>query len=173
MVRGIISKGGNMFHLVIRFLLILACSVSGYFIASKSYGFPISLLGLLLGFIVAIFVIQMEQGIRKVSIRVIVGGVIGTIIGLIIAFLFAYGLSFVNIGERQAVVPWVYVLLTCTLGYLGLVIGSKKSEEFSFCIVQQRPRQSSPQKITVSWIQVSLSMVASLISVIRDSSKAP
>lgn len=123
-----------MFHLVIRFLLILACSVSGYFIASKSYGFPISLLGLLLGFIVAIFVIQMEQGIRKVSIRVIVGGVIGTIIGLIIAFLFAYGLSFVNIGERQAVVPWVYVLLTCTLGYLGLVIGSKKSEEFSFSL---------------------------------------
>ncbi len=120
-----------MFQFIIRFLLILACSVSGYFIASKSAAFPFSLLGLLLGFIVAIFVIQIEQGIRKVAIRVIFGGVIGTIVGLIIAFLFAFGLNFVNIGEKQAILPWVYVLLTCTLGYLGLVIGSKKSEEFT------------------------------------------
>ncbi|MFB3924803.1 MAG: PIN/TRAM domain-containing protein [Syntrophales bacterium] len=64
--------------------------------------------------------------------RIIFGGVIGTIIGLLIAFLFAYGLSFVSIWEKQEVVPWIYVILTCTMGYLGLVIGSKKSEEFSF-----------------------------------------
>jgi uncharacterized protein YacL len=121
-----------MFQFVIRFLLILACSISGYFIASKTTAFPFSLLGLLLGFIVAIFVIQIEQGIRKVELRVIFGGVIGTIIGLIIAFLFAFGLSFVNIGEKQQTFPWIYVLLTCTLGYLGLVIGSKKSHEFTF-----------------------------------------
>lgn len=121
-----------MFQFVIRFLLILACSISGYFIASKTTAFPFSLLGLLLGFIVAIFVIQIEQGIRKVELRVIFGGVIGTIIGLIIAFLFAFGLSFVNIGEKQQAFPWIYVLLTCTLGYLGLVIGSKKSHEFTF-----------------------------------------
>ncbi len=120
-----------MFQFIIRFLLILACSISGYSIASKSTQFPLSLLGILLGFIVAIFVIQIEQGIRKVSMRVIFGGVIGTIIGLIIAFLFAFGLNFINIGEKQTILPWIYVLLTCTLGYLGLVIGSKRSEEFS------------------------------------------
>ena len=124
-----------MFQLIIRFLLILACSVSGYFIgyltASKSSVLIYSILGLLLGFIVAIFVIQIEQGIRKVPLKVIFGGVIGTIVGLIIAFLFAFGLTFVNIGDKQAV-PWIYVLLTCTLGYLGLVIGSKRSEEFTF-----------------------------------------
>jgi uncharacterized protein YacL len=121
-----------MFQFIIRFLLILACSISGYFIAFNYYGFPASLLGSLLGFIVAIFVIQIEQGIRKVSLRIISGGVIGTIIGLLIAFLFAYGLSFVSIWEKQEIVPWIYVILTCTLGYLGLVVGSKKSEEFSF-----------------------------------------
>ena len=94
-----------MFQFIIRFLLILACSISGYSIASKSTQFPFSLLGLLLGFIVAIFVIQIEQGIRKVSLRVIFGGVIGTIIGLIIAFLFAFGLNFINIGEKQTSFP--------------------------------------------------------------------
>jgi len=121
-----------MTQLVIRFILIIACSLSGYFIAFKYTSFPVSLLGLLAGFLVAIFVIQIEQAIRKVSLRVIFGGVIGTIIGLLIAFLFAYGLSFVSILERQDIAPWIYVLLTCILGYLGLVIGSKKSEELSF-----------------------------------------
>ncbi len=121
-----------MTQLLIRFILITACSLSGYFIAFKYTHFPFSLLGLLAGFLVAIFVIQLEQAIRKVTLRVIFGGVIGTIIGLVIAFLFAYGLSFVSILEKQEIAAWIYVLLTCILGYLGLVLGSKKSEEVSF-----------------------------------------
>jgi uncharacterized protein YacL len=120
-----------MTQLVIRFILIIACSLSGYFIAYKYTDFPFSLFGSLAGFLVALFVIQLEQAIRKVTLRVIFGGVIGTLIGLVIAFLFAYGLSFVSILEKQDIAPWIYVLLTCILGYLGLVIGSKKSEEMS------------------------------------------
>jgi uncharacterized protein YacL len=118
-----------MTHLI-RLILIIACSVSGYFIAYKYTSFPLSLLGLLAGFLVAIFAIQLEQAIRKVTLRVISGGVIGTIIGLLIAFLFAYGLTFVSTPEKD-VLPWLYVLLTCILGYLGLVLGSKKREEVS------------------------------------------
>ena len=120
-----------MFQFVIRFLLIFACSLSGYFIAYNYYGFPISLIGLLFGFLVAIFVIQVEQGIRKVSLRVIFGGVLGTLTGLIIALLLAYGLNYASIWQRQEIVPFIYILLTSILGYLGLVIGSKKSEEFT------------------------------------------
>jgi uncharacterized protein YacL len=37
-----------------------------------------------------------------------------------------------NIREKQQVVPWIYLLLTGILGYLGLALGSKKVEEFSF-----------------------------------------
>lgn len=120
-----------MFQFVIRFLLIFACSLSGYFIAYNYYGFPISFIGLFFGFLVAIFVIQVEQGIRQVSLRVIFGGVLGTLTGLIIALLLAYGLNYASIWQRQEIVPFIYILLTSILGYLGLVIGSKKSEEFS------------------------------------------
>ena len=118
--------------MLIRSILIIACSISGYFIAFKylaSYQF--SLIGLLLGFIAAVIVIQIEQIIRKISLRIILGGVIGTIIGLLIAILLSYGLSFVSIWEKQEIVPWAYALMACILGYLGLVIGSKKSEEIS------------------------------------------
>lgn len=118
-----------MIQLIIRFLLILVCSISGFFIARGYYVFPQSLIGLLFGFLVSIIVIQIEQIIRKVSIRSIAGGVVGTIIGLSIASLIAYSLRF---WANQEIVTWIYVALTCILGYLGLVIGSKKSEEISF-----------------------------------------
>ncbi len=114
-----------------RFLLGLACSASGYFIADNYYGFPRSLIGLMFGLLIALFVIKIEQAIRKIALRIIFGGVAGMMIGLVIAFLLAYGLSFVsNIMEKQHVVPWIYTLLTVVLGYLGLVLGSKKIDEF-------------------------------------------
>ncbi|TFG90739.1 MAG: TRAM domain-containing protein [Syntrophobacterales bacterium] len=113
-------------------MLIVACSASGYLIALKYYTFPLSLIGLVSGFFLSIFVIKAEQAIRKLSLRVIFGGVIGTVIGLLIAFLFTCGLKFMPGLEEQEVIPWVYAIITSILGYLGLVLGSKKSEDFSF-----------------------------------------
>ncbi len=119
-----------MKKLIVRILLVLACSISGYFIANNYYGFPLSLAGLVLGCLTALFVIQIEQAIRKVSLRVIFGGVVGMIIGLLIAFLFAYGLNFItDIEEKYQIAPWIYAIWTAVMGYLGLVLGSKKIEE--------------------------------------------
>ena len=89
----------------IRFLLICSCAASGYFIVLKFHGFPLSLIGVVAGILVALFVIQVEQAIRKLSLRVIFGGVVGTVVGLLIAFLFAYGLRFIPAIERQEVIP--------------------------------------------------------------------
>jgi uncharacterized protein YacL len=117
--------------MIVKLLLILTCSASGYSIAYHSYDqWWKWVVGLCIGVLIALFVIQIEQAIRKVSLRVILGGVVGMIIGLLIAFLFAYGLSFVsNIMEKRQVVPWIYALLTGIMGYMGLVLGSKKVEE--------------------------------------------
>ncbi|MFH1078802.1 MAG: PIN domain-containing protein [Pseudomonadota bacterium] len=117
--------------MTVRILLVLACSLSGLFIIHVYYGFPIAIIGLFIGFLIALFVIQIEESIRKISLRVIFGGVVGMIVGLLIAYLLAYGLNFVSM-EKQEVVPWIYVLLTGIMAYLGLLIGSKKIEEFSF-----------------------------------------
>ncbi len=133
--------------MIIKILLVLACSLSGLFIAHSYYGFPIALIGLFLGFMIALFVINIEEAIRKVSLRIIFGGVVGMIIGLLIAFLLAYGLNFVsNIMEKQQVVPWIYTLLTGIMAYLGLLIGSKKIEEFSFFGLGQ-PKDSGDYRI--------------------------
>lgn len=120
-----------MLQYVIRVILIFACSLSGYFIANNYYGFPSALIGLLTGFLVAFIVIQVEQGIRQVSLRIIFGGVLGMITGLIIAVLLGWGLTYASTWVKQEIAPFIYTLLASILGYLGLVIGSKKSEEFS------------------------------------------
>ncbi len=119
--------------MIVRTILILACSASGYSIAYHNYDrWWQWIIGLILGILIALFVIQIERAIRKVSLRVILGGVVGMIIGLLIAFLLAYGLSFVsNIMEKRQVVPWIYALLTGIMGYLGLVLRSKNVEEFN------------------------------------------
>ncbi|MBN1662924.1 MAG: TRAM domain-containing protein [Deltaproteobacteria bacterium] len=119
--------------MIIGLILTLACAISGFFIVYYYYDFPLSLLGLFLGVLIAFIVIKIEQAIRKVSLKIIFGGVAGMIIGFIVAFFLGYGLRFVgDIMERQQVVPWIYVLLMGIMGYLGLTIGSKKIEEFHF-----------------------------------------
>ncbi len=124
--------------MVIRIILILACSASGYFIAhysaaSNQYLLYESIAGFIIGLIVALLVIKIEKDIRKLSLKIILGGVSGMVVGLLIALILGFGLNMVsNIRENQQVVPWIYLLLTGILGYLGLALGSKKVEEFSF-----------------------------------------
>ena len=124
--------------MIIRILLALACSVSGYFIvyymaADSPYAYFQGIIGFIVGLIVALLVIRVEKDIRKLSLRIIAGGVIGMVIGLLIALILGFGLNMViKITQNQHVVPWIYLLLTGILGYLGLVLGSKKAEEFSF-----------------------------------------
>jgi uncharacterized protein YacL len=125
--------------LIIRILLILACSISGYAIAyymaapNSSYWIFESAIGFIIGLSVALLVIKIEKDIRKLSLRIIAGGVAGMIVGLLIALILGFGLNMVSkIRENQQIVPWIYLLLTGILGYLGLVLGSKKVEEFNF-----------------------------------------
>ncbi len=130
--------------MIVRALLVLACSISGYFIAyymayNNSYALLQGFAGFIIGFIVALLVIRVEKDIRKLSLRIIAGGVIGMVVGLLIALMLGFGLNMVvKITQNQQIVPWIYMLLTGILGYLGLVLGSKKAEEFSFRSTEEK-----------------------------------
>jgi uncharacterized protein YacL len=112
----------------------LACSISGYFIAYFTYSdsfWIFKFIAGIIGLLIALIVIKIEQDIRKLSSKVIVGGVAGLIIGLLIALIFSFGLNFVSkIRENEQAVPWIYLLITGIFSYLGLFLGSKKVEEF-------------------------------------------
>jgi len=125
--------------LIIKVLLILACSISGsaiaYYTASADSSYLIfeSIIGFIIGLLVALLVIKIEKDIRKLSLKIIAGGIIGMIIGLLIALILGFGLNMVvKIRENQQIILWIYLLITGILGYVGLVLGSKKVEEFNF-----------------------------------------
>lgn len=124
--------------MIIRVLLILACSISGsaiaYYTAAPDSSYLIfeSIIGFIIGLLVALLVIKVEKDIRKVSLRVIAGGIVGMVVGLLVALILAFGLNMVGkIRENQQIILWIYLLLAVILGYLGLVLGSKKVEEFN------------------------------------------
>lgn len=125
--------------MIIRIILILACSISGLFIAyyssspDSSYLIFETIGGFIIGLLISLLVIRVERDIRKLSLKIIAGGVVGMVIGLLIALILGFGLSLVSqISENPQVVPWIYLLLTGILGYLGLVLGSKKVEEINY-----------------------------------------
>lgn len=129
--------------MIIRIILALACSISGYAIAyytsSNSFLVLKSITGLIIGLLIALIVIKIEKDIRKLSLKVILGGVSGMTIGLLIAFIFSFGLSFVSkIRENEQAVPWVYLIITGIFSYLGLTLGSKKIEEFKFSHIDSK-----------------------------------
>jgi uncharacterized protein YacL len=116
--------------LILRILLLAATGASGYLLAqqvvsSPEAGFGGMAVGLALGFLV----ILIERGIRRVPLKVTIGGAIGFILGLMLANVLINSF-FSGILEGSAIQFSAYFLINSALGYLGLLLGLKKGKEF-------------------------------------------
>lgn len=116
--------------LVVRVLLFVICSAGGYFIAaqmeslSKFWWAPWA--GLLAGIFFAMSALSLEKIIKRIPVKVILGGTIGLVVGLFIA----KSIGFIFTGlENTTVQVAIYVILSCIIGYIGIVLGSIKVEE--------------------------------------------
>ena len=135
----------NIAQAVLRLLLVLVCSVSGYILtsylpASQSLGIWIKLVGALTGFIFALLALSIEKIIKRAPLKVILGGTFGLVLGLVIAQLLGYVFSGL---QNSAVRISVSVILSCTFGYIGLVLGGKKVEEFGWPSWSLLPKMAS------------------------------
>jgi uncharacterized protein YacL len=64
--------------------------------------------------------------IKHLSLKILIGGTIGLVVGLFVAKLAGFGFSALqNTGISAA----IYVILSCTFGYVGMVLGTIKVEE--------------------------------------------
>ena len=115
-----------------RIFLYVICGTSGYFLA---YGLSSSTLsgagGLLGGFILATLTLLLEHGLKKVSLRNLVGGFIGLVLG-IIAANFISNVFFATLLDHQEIVLPLLTGLYGVCGYIGLRIGLKKGDELQF-----------------------------------------
>jgi uncharacterized protein YacL len=124
----------NTAQTILRLLLVVACSVSGYLLASHlpithTLGIWIKWVGVLAGFIFALLALSIEKIIKKAPLKVIFGGTFGLFLGLVIAQLLGYAFSGL---QNSAIRISISVILSCVFGYIGLVLGGKKVEEFKW-----------------------------------------
>lgn len=115
---------------ILRFLLFLICGISGYYLAIGTSSFPkVGIWGLLGGLFLAALTLFIEDGLKKIPLKNLLGGFIGLILGVILANLISnVFFSDVLINHLQIALP-LYSGLYGICGYIGLRIGSKKGEE--------------------------------------------
>ena len=124
----------NTAQTILRLLLVVACSISGYLLASHlpithTLGIWVKWIGALAGFIFALLALSIEKIIKKAPLKVIFGGTFGLFLGLVIAQLLGYAFSGL---QNSTIRISISVILSCVFGYMGLVLGGKKVEEFKW-----------------------------------------
>jgi uncharacterized protein YacL len=81
-----------------------------------------------LGFFVAMIILLAELRLRRAEISGLVGGAVGAVLGLLAALLIALVLS--RTAEPEPNKSFFAVTSLFALGYLGLVLGSRKGADF-------------------------------------------
>jgi uncharacterized protein YacL len=114
---------------VLRVLLFLVCGMSGYALATGLSPSPqAALLGLLAGFVLAGLTLVMEDGLRKIPSRNLLGSFIGFALGMIVANLIS-NVFFANLLNYQQITLPLLGGLYAICGYIGLRIGFNRGEE--------------------------------------------
>ncbi len=133
--------------LLMRSLLIIFASLSGYAIIHQLVGKHLAFIGLISGLVIAVIAIIFEERVKKVPLRIVTGGSVGLITGLIVANLLTYPLV-LNFLDNRYLEAVAYLFTNSVIGYIGLSIGMKKGDEFTGMdfakILREKEKTDSP-----------------------------
>jgi len=125
----------RVLHLI-RFLLIAATTIVGYYFApfvSRAAAAP--WWGVILGFTAGCLIVLAEILLGRYSVQTLIAATAGLIAGLIAGNLFAYALS--QILEAP---EYLYVLVVLIFGYIGTMLGAAKLRDLpAFAALNPRP----------------------------------
>ncbi|MFH0826513.1 MAG: PIN domain nuclease [Candidatus Omnitrophota bacterium] len=131
--------------LLLRILFVISSMIMGYSLMSvKASGF----LGILLGMAIALILVFIEIGLRKISVTGLSSVVFGLIFGLIMAKLVGDAISLAQVQtETLAVIRSITTLVFC---YLGMVMALRGKDEFNIIIPYVRlRRQDQSESMTL------------------------
>ncbi len=135
-----------MFINTIRISLVIFSSLLGYYIGYEirpGYEY----VGSVSGFGISLLIILAETALRKVTGRILIGGALGFAGGLIVSKIISSPLQFVIPDEQRF---FIQILLGVLFGYLGVILGIKRSEGFQvYNIVRALRGGSSDENIKI------------------------
>lgn len=127
-----------MGFMLIRVLFVLTCAGMGFFL--QPWGLAREQ-GLILGLAFSAGMIATEVRLRRLTSKVLFGGLFGVSVGLVLALGFgAITRPLVIAPETASFLQALYIVV---LGYLGLVVGSKKGEWMTLEAVKGLWQESS------------------------------
>jgi len=138
--------------MVIGAILGAICAVSGFLIASQIPQFNhlwwAGWAGAAGGLAVAFVTLALEQAIKRIPLKTILGSTLGLFVGLGIGKLASYPFDkYLELPNLQ--IP-LYIFFSAIFGYIGLVLGGKKMSEVStpyFLDPVSKPGARMPPKI--------------------------
>src|SRR3989337_258362 len=110
----------KMMMIIRGLLLIMFASIGGAIGLLAGKGTEAGIAGLIIGAIISFVIIILENRLRELPAKVIIGGAVGALAGLVAANLFIYSLSSPFIGIESTLL--INVLIKTLFGYLGFGI---------------------------------------------------
>jgi uncharacterized protein YacL len=108
------------------------CAISGYLIADQIPKFDhlwwAGYAGAVAGLAVAGLTLGLEQVIKRIPLKTIIGSTLGLFVGLGIGKLASYPFDKYMMELPQLQIP-IYIIFSAIFGYIGLVLGGKKMSE--------------------------------------------
>jgi uncharacterized protein YacL len=114
--------------ILVQIILVAVTTVTGYFILKEMFmtsllGWIGAICGLALGYVI----LKVEEKLKDIPLKIIIGSLAGLTISLLVANLFVARLLLTIMKDVPISLP-IYILLYVVMGYLGFRIGEKKSQ---------------------------------------------
>ena len=113
--------------IIVQLVFIAVTAVTGYFIVNEISPNPLfDLIGVASGIVLGYLVIKLEEKLKEIPLKIIIGTLVGVIMGLFVTNLFISKLLLTHAKDVPITLP-IYIMLYVIMGYLGFRIGEKKS----------------------------------------------
>jgi uncharacterized protein YacL len=114
--------------ILIQIVMVAVTTVTGYFVLKEIFtGSVYGLIGAICGLAFGYVILKVEEKLKDIPLKMIIGSLLGITLSLMIANLFISRLLLALIKDIPLTLP-IYVLLYFVMGYLGFRIGEKKSQ---------------------------------------------
>ena len=113
--------------IIVQIFLVFVTTITSYFIVKEMFGSTLyAAFGALAGVVLGYLIIKLEEKLKEIPLKNLIGTLIGITVGLSVASLFISKLLLTHAKDVPITLP-IYVLLYFVMGYLGFRIGEKKS----------------------------------------------